>query len=54
VRQLIKGAFQVRHGAGYSGVETELFHDPRTAMLFGDAKKSLESLESLVAEVKAL
>ncbi|HEX6373782.1 MAG TPA: NAD(P)(+) transhydrogenase (Re/Si-specific) subunit beta [Longimicrobium sp.] len=37
--------------AGYSGVENELFYHPRTTMLFGDAKKSIEKL---VAEVKAL
>ena len=37
--------------AGYSGVENELFYNPRTEMLFGDAKKSIETL---VAEVKAL
>ncbi|HEX2079648.1 MAG TPA: NAD(P)(+) transhydrogenase (Re/Si-specific) subunit beta, partial [Longimicrobium sp.] len=37
--------------AGYSGVENELFYHPRTAMLFGDAKKTIEKL---VAEVKAL
>jgi NAD(P) transhydrogenase subunit beta len=37
--------------AGYSGVENELFYLPRTQMLFGDAKKSLERL---VSEVKAL
>jgi NAD(P) transhydrogenase subunit beta len=37
--------------AGYSGVEDELFYDPKTEMLFGDAKKSVETL---VAEVKAL
>jgi NAD(P) transhydrogenase subunit beta len=36
---------------GYSGVENELFYHPRTKMLFGDAKKSIEKL---VAEVKAL
>jgi NAD/NADP transhydrogenase beta subunit len=36
--------------AGYSGVENELFYHPKTEMLFGDAKKSLEKL---VAEVKA-
>jgi H+-translocating NAD(P) transhydrogenase subunit beta len=37
--------------AGYSGVENELFYHPRTQMLFGDAKKTIERL---VAEVKAL
>ena len=37
--------------AGYSGVENELFYLPRTQMLFGDARKSLEQL---VSEVKAL
>ena len=37
--------------AGYSGVENELFYHPRTTMLFGDAK---QSIEKLVAEVKAL
>ena len=37
--------------AGYSGVENELFYNPRTAMLFGDAKKSIENL---VQEVKSL
>ena len=37
--------------AGYSGVENELFYLPRTQMLFGDARKSLERL---VSEVKAL
>jgi hypothetical protein len=37
--------------AGYSGVENELFYHPRTTMLFGDAKKSIEKL---AAEVKAL
>jgi NAD(P) transhydrogenase subunit beta len=37
--------------AGYSGVENELFYHPRTTMLFGDAKKTIERL---VSEVKAL
>jgi H+-translocating NAD(P) transhydrogenase subunit beta len=37
--------------AGYSGVENELFYHPRTSMLFGDAKKSIEAL---VGEVKAV
>ena len=35
--------------AGFAGIENELFYDKRTAMLFGDAKKSLTEL---VAEVK--
>jgi NAD(P) transhydrogenase subunit beta len=36
---------------GFAGIENELFYDPKTSMLFGDAKKSLTSL---VQEVKAL
>jgi NAD(P) transhydrogenase subunit beta len=35
--------------AGYAGIENELFFDPKTKMLFGDAKSSLVKL---VAEVK--
>jgi proton-translocating NAD(P)+ transhydrogenase subunit beta len=35
---------------GFAGIENELFYDPRTIMLFGDAK---ESLIKLVAAVKA-
>jgi NAD(P) transhydrogenase subunit beta len=38
-------------GAGFAGIENELFFDPKTFMLFGDAKVSLTRL---VAEVKAL
>lgn len=36
--------------SGFAGIENLLFHDPKTAMLFGDAK---ESLSKLVAAVKA-
>ncbi|MGQ0766289.1 MAG: NAD(P)(+) transhydrogenase (Re/Si-specific) subunit beta [Gemmatimonadota bacterium] len=36
-------------GAGFAGIENELFYAPRTSMLFGDAK---QSLTKLVAEVK--
>ncbi|MEM9328799.1 MAG: NAD(P)(+) transhydrogenase (Re/Si-specific) subunit beta [Bacteroidota bacterium] len=36
---------------GYSGIQNPLFFHERTNMLFGDAKKSIESL---VSEVKAL
>jgi proton-translocating NAD(P)+ transhydrogenase subunit beta len=34
---------------GFAGIENELFYDPKTSMLFGDAKSSLTKL---VAEVK--
>ncbi|MGB3073729.1 MAG: NAD(P)(+) transhydrogenase (Re/Si-specific) subunit beta, partial [Chitinophagales bacterium] len=36
--------------AGYAGIENELFYAPKTRMLFGDAKASLQKL---VTEVKA-
>jgi len=36
---------------GFAGIENELYYDPKTAMLFGDAK---ESITSVLAEVKAL
>ena len=36
---------------GFAGIENELFYDPRTAMLFGDAKASLAKL---VTEIKSL
>jgi len=36
--------------AGYAGIENELFFEPKTRMLFGDAKASLQKL---VSEVKA-
>jgi NAD(P) transhydrogenase subunit beta len=35
---------------GFAGIENELFYDPKTIMLFGDAK---ESLTKLVAAAKA-
>ena len=37
--------------AGFAGIENDLFYNARTAMLFGDAKKSLGAL---VQEVKGL
>ncbi len=36
--------------AGYAGIENDLFYEPKTRMLFGDAKASLAKL---VSEVKA-
>ena len=38
-------------GTGFAGIENELFYNPRTSMLFGDAKASLTTL---LAELKAL
>jgi len=36
---------------GYAGIENDLFFRPKTSMLFGDAKATLQKL---VAEIKAL
>ncbi len=36
---------------GFAGIENALFYDPKTSMLFGDAKASLTRL---VSEIKAL
>jgi NAD(P) transhydrogenase subunit beta len=38
-------------GAGFAGIENGLFFDPKTRMLFGDAKSALQEL---ISEVKAL
>jgi NAD(P) transhydrogenase subunit beta len=34
---------------GFAGIENELYYDPKTVMLFGDAK---DSVNKLVGEVK--
>jgi NAD(P) transhydrogenase subunit beta len=36
---------------GYAGIENDLFFQPKTSMLFGDAKKVLQDL---IGEIKAL
>jgi NAD(P) transhydrogenase subunit beta len=36
---------------GYAGIENDLFFQPKTSMLFGDAKKVLQDL---VTEIKSL
>jgi NAD(P) transhydrogenase subunit beta len=36
--------------AGYAGIENELFYEPKTRMLFGDAKATMQKL---CTEVKA-
>jgi H+-translocating NAD(P) transhydrogenase subunit beta len=37
--------------AGFAGIENELFYEPTTSMLFGDAKKSLTQLVSEIKNV---
>ncbi|WP_031467613.1 NAD(P)(+) transhydrogenase (Re/Si-specific) subunit beta [Sciscionella sediminilitoris] len=37
--------------AGFAGIENELYHNPKTAMLFGDAKSSVNEV---IEELKAL
>ena len=37
--------------AGYAGIDNELFYNPKTSMLFGDAK---DALTKLVNELKTL
>ena len=36
---------------GFAGVENPLFYNPKTVMLFGDAK---DSIDKLIADVKNL
>jgi NAD(P) transhydrogenase subunit beta len=36
---------------GFAGIENALFHDPKTSMLFGDAKDSLNKLVEAVKQV---
>ena len=37
--------------SGFAGIDNPLFYDPKTAMLFGDAKASVSEITS---EVQAL
>jgi NAD(P) transhydrogenase subunit beta len=37
--------------SGFAGIDNPLFYDPKTSMLFGDAKTSVQEV---AAEVKAL
>jgi H+-translocating NAD(P) transhydrogenase subunit beta len=36
---------------GFAGIDNPLFYDPKTVMLFGDAK---ESIDKLIQNVKGL
>ena len=35
---------------GFAGIDNELLYDPKTTMLFGDAKDTLSKLVSAVAD----
>jgi NAD(P) transhydrogenase subunit beta len=37
--------------AGFAGIENELYYNPKTAMLFGDAKSSVEKLAASLKQV---
>ena len=37
--------------SGFAGIDNPLFYEPKTAMLFGDAKQTAEKLVSAVKEV---
>ena len=43
--------FKRSMASGFAGVENMLFHDPKTRMLFGDARKSLAQLVQDVQDV---
>jgi NAD(P) transhydrogenase subunit beta len=51
--QLAKSVIVVKRSMkpGYAGIENDLFFQPKTSMLFGDAKKVLQSL---ITEIKTL
>ena len=36
---------------GFAGIDNELFYNPKTMMLFGDAKGSVSKLVQAVAEL---
>jgi NAD(P) transhydrogenase subunit beta len=37
--------------SGFAGIENELFYDPKTSMLFGDAKETAEALTTAVKQL---
>ena len=37
--------------SGFAGIENELFYDPKTSMLFGDAKEAAEQLNAAVKQL---
>jgi NAD(P) transhydrogenase subunit beta len=36
---------------GFAGIDNELYYDPKTQMLFGDAKESVTEITSEVQEL---
>jgi NAD(P) transhydrogenase subunit beta len=37
--------------SGFAGIENELFYNPKTGMLFGDAKETAEALNAAVRQL---
>ena len=37
--------------SGFAGIDNPLFYDPKTSMLFGDAKESITSVLGAVPEL---
>jgi NAD(P) transhydrogenase subunit beta len=36
---------------GFAGIENELYYDPKTTMLFGDAKASVDEITAALADI---
>jgi NAD(P) transhydrogenase subunit beta len=36
---------------GFAGIENELYYDPNTAMLFGDAKSAVSDITAELAQI---
>jgi NAD(P) transhydrogenase subunit beta len=37
--------------SGFAGIDNPLYEDPKTAMLFGDAKKSIDAVNNALKQL---